>query len=269
MYATDFEYDGVRLSALGYIVCTFDSGDGFTNASIGNELTFNQVARNGGRRFGLTSSEYQDPYETDFGICKDPDKTNPDEMEFADDEIRSLMRWLNRADFHKFRTYSDIERDTLYYNVSFNLEKVVIAEKVVGMQVHLIADRPFGYGDTETVNLSLTASQTASFNMISDEIGHFYPKIEITIGEAGDLTLTNNMTGSKTIINNCAANEKITFSGDTEIVSTNVQTHHLYDDFNFEFPTIGNEYLNNTNTFTSTLACTIKIQYEPIIKSSY
>lgn len=46
MTATDFEYDGILLSSICFIVCQFDESSGFASSSAGSTLTFTTVSQN-------------------------------------------------------------------------------------------------------------------------------------------------------------------------------------------------------------------------------
>lgn len=69
MKAYDFEYDGVKLSDIGFIICKFDSSDVDTIDN-GSQITFNIVPTLNGMKHELTSSTYEDCLNTTFQICK-------------------------------------------------------------------------------------------------------------------------------------------------------------------------------------------------------
>ena len=106
MIATDFIYDGIRLTDLGYMICQFDEGSGFQMSSAGSELTFSKVAQNNGRNHLLAGVSYDSCFETYISICK------PDGGTFSTEEYAYLMRWLNRPDFHDLYIGFEPDRDS-------------------------------------------------------------------------------------------------------------------------------------------------------------
>lgn len=268
MYALDFEYDGKFLSDFGFIICEFDkSMGGFDAASAGSNLTFNTVQIDNGKYFSLQSVKYDECISATFGICKNPELF--DDMQVTNDEYRDLIRWLNRRDFHKFQVIMEDDeiRDACYFNASFNVEKVKIADVLYGLNLSMVTDRPYGYGKELTNVLSITdTSKEYILSDVSDEIGFIYPDVKIKVLSSGNLKIHNSFMDSMTIINNCTGGEEITMHGKEQLIETNKPTHKIMNDFNFEFIKLGNDYRDRFNIFTSTLPCEITITYSPIIK---
>ena len=265
MYATDFEYDGRRLSDYGFIICAFDGSSGINIADNGYKMTFNKVKRNYGKKYGLTNIQYEDCLQSSFQICKDPEECD---MMISPEEYNELMRWLSRREFLKFRVISehDFGRPMCWFNASFNVKKILIADKLYGLDLTMETNSPFGYGPEFIKTFNFSAGSSESFVDMSDDVGFVYPDLVIRCLQAGTLTLTNDVTGSQMTIKNCLSGEVITVHGDTMIVSSSVSNHKIYDDFNFEFLSIGNTFGSRTNTITSTLPCTIELRYSPPIK---
>lgn len=266
MNATDFEYDGLFLSDFGYIICEFDGSYGVKNISAGSVINFNRVASGNGSLFYLTSANYDECLKTEFDICKDPE-TN-DDMEISIDEFRDLMRWLNRKEFLPFQIYDDeIDYEAIYFDVSFNIEKITIGEKLYGLHLIMETNRPFGYGEECTFTNTFTSSSLSySINDISDEIGVLYPYLKITCNSSGTLRITNSTFDSTTEIKNCTNGEVITIDCEKQIITTSRSSHSIYNDFNYEFLKIGNTYNDNQNIITVSKPCVITFTYTPIIK---
>lgn len=274
MYATDFEYDHHYLSDFGFVICSFDDA-GLGNVTAGSQITFNTVSRHYGKKYSLTSTQYDSCIETTFDICKDPCLyTSQDDLRITNDECREIMRWLNRREFLKFSFTDDDNlgmgyEEQVYYYGSFNIEKIILDTELVGLRLTLTTDKPFGYGEERTANLSFTTT-SLSEKLIdaSDEIGYTYPSITITLKASGKLTISNDVEGSPMVIDNCSEGEVITVDGSTHIITTSLVSHKLYDDFNFEFLRIGNTYDNRTNVITVSLPCEMELRYTPVIKNS-
>lgn len=269
MYSLNFEYDGNYLSDFGFIVCAFDYSSGTTNVSAGSEISFNTVSRNSGKHYGLTSTTYDSCIRAEFDICKNPELH--DDLTISNDEYRDLMRWLNRRKFLPFRIENedDTVSDTCYYDASFNIEKIKIAEKLCGLHLTMETNRPFGYGATvkNTWSISDTATVCKLYD-ISDEIGEIYPDVEITVNEDGNLTVYNELTDCTMYIANCTNGEVITIHGLSQIIESSVSGHDIANDFNFIFLKIGNTIDDRLNEITVSLACDLTISYAPIIKDS-
>lgn len=265
MTAKDFYFDGQYLSDYGYMICQINNKtDGTVNA--GSKITFNKVKRNGGKRYSLCSADYDECYTTSFEICKNPDLY--DDLQITNDEYRDLIRWLNRREFLQFYFVED-DGETIYYNCSFDVDKVVFNEVMIGLLLTMTTDSPFGYGQEMKTRWTINdVERVFKLSDISDEIGITYPDLTIKITKDGNLNLRNLTTGCNMVINNCVANEVITVNGDTRIVTTDNVQHAktLYNDFNFEFFTIGNTIDNRLNKVIATLPCVVDVTYNPVVK---
>lgn len=273
MRAIDFEYDNRYLSDYGFIICDFNFGSGANEIDAGSTITFNKISRHSGKKYSLSSTQYDECITTSFDICKNPDIYDPEDMEISNDEYRDIMRWLNRREFLKFQVIDDgnenFERDTCYYNASFNVNKIKINEKLYGMRLKMETDKPFGYGQEQSVSWTFSDSNVSKIlSDISDEIGYIYPTVIITINRNGDLSLYNELENCTTVIKNCKVGEVITLDGDTHIITTTYISHDVCNDFNYEFFRIGNTINNRNNRISVSLPCNVVIKYTPIIKDT-
>ena len=272
MLSTDFYYDGISLSSFGCIICDFDSSSGTNTVSAGSEITFNTVATHTGKRHNLTSTQYDSCIQTQLDICKDPCTAN-DNMAFSPSEVRALMRWLNRKEFLQLR-FVDSEDNThiVYYDESFNIEKIEIASVVYGLRLSMVTDKPFGYGAlTGVSNETVAANGSVTINDQSDEIGYLYPDVTIQCTSDGDYQMTCVCNGESQItqIKNCTSGEIINLFGESKIIMTSNSSHTtLASDFNYVFPRIGNTYASRTNTITVNKGCVLSVEYRPIIKEA-
>lgn len=272
MYAIDFEYDGQYLSDYGFIICKFETSSGATIADAGSKITFEKVARNRGKQFSLVNTKYEECVTTSFDICKNPDIYDDyDDRLISNDEYRDLMRWLNRREYLKFQVFDEDDniRDTCYYNVSFNVEKIKIADRLFGLRLTLESDKPFGYGQEQSVTWEfsdITVSKILSD--MSDEIGYVYPDMRIYCNADGDLSIYNELENCTMTIKNCQIGEVITVKGKEQIITSSYASHDIVNDFNFEFFKIGNTIDNRNNRISVSALCTITITYSPVIKDT-
>lgn len=267
MNAVDFLYDGIYLSDFGYIICSFDSSNSPETISMGSEITFTQTPVSNGKYYMTTSARYENCIETEFCICKDPDKAVVyDDYFITDDEQNYLMRWLNRRNMCNFSLVENGKIDIVYEG-SFNLSKVELNGKVIGMSLHFLSNRPFGIAGEITHEFTIDSNNSSyQIKDTSDEIGYGYPKLVITLAESGDLTITNSFDNRTTTINNCVSGEIITI--ENMIISSSNSSHQttIMDDFNFVFPKLWNSFTNRVNTYTFNLACQVELSYKPIRK---
>ena len=268
MYALDFEYDGQYLSDFGFIVCNFNASSGKTTATAGSKITFNTVSRHRGNRYSLTGTQYNECIQSKFGICKNPDQY--DDLEITNDEYRDLMRWLNRNKFLRFQVLSDAEgRDACFYDASFNIEKVLVAEKLYGLELTMETNRPFGYGAEQRTRLNFSdVNKKQSVMDLSDDIGTLFPNLHITCKADGNLQIINETFPCVLVIQNCKNGEEIDINGDTLIITSSRDDHEICNDFNFEFLKIGNTMDNRSNKISVSLPCILDITYSPIIKDA-
>lgn len=271
MQATNFQYDGMYLSDFGFIICDFSSNSGPNSVSGGSVITFDKVSRDYGRRFSLSSSKYEECIESTFDICKDPDKTMEKDMAVSDTEFRALVRWLNRRDFNDLYFMDDCgsgdANDICHYNASFNVEKLVVDGATYGLRLKMETDSPFGHG-SERVHqyTSVRANTSVEIECASDEIGFIYPKIVVTCGAAGTLTLRNETNGSTCVVKGCASGETITFDGDTQQIYSSRAAHNVANDFSYSFISLQSGAQGSVNVLSSSLQCGITVSYKPIIK---
>lgn len=268
LYALDFEYDGQFLSDYGFIVCDFDFQSGAVTANSGSTIVFNLASYKNGQGNWLQSTQYDECVQGIFDICKNPDIY--DDLGITNDEYRDIMRWLNRKEFLKFRVIdTDNEFDTCYYNASFNIEKIKIREILYGLRLTMSTDKPFGYGEEEHISLEVKkTNETYEIDDVSDEIGFTYPKIFIECQSRGNLSITNNTIQQVMTIKNCSIGEKIMIDSDTQIITSSLSSHEIYNDFNFEFLKLQNTINQRSNNITISSPCNIDIYYTPIIKDS-
>ena len=261
MKCYDFEYDGLTLSDMGYMICSFDV-DGSETVSNGSQITFNTVPTLNGYKHELLSAKYEECLGATIQICKDV--CIYDDMEISVDELRSLMSWLNRKEFHKFKLLDDDYID-LYFEASFNVNKILIAGKVCGLELSMTTNRPFALQEPRAIvinNLSENGKKTLYDT--SDEEGYIYPHMEITINQSGNLNIHNDLENRDMYIANCTSGETITL--DYPVITSSLNSHEIQNDFNWNFFRIANTFRNKKNDLTISLPCTIKLSYSPIVK---
>ncbi len=270
MFALDFEYDNQRLSDYGLIICNFNNAS-METIKAGSSITFNKVSMNNGKKFNLTNTQYEECIQTTFTVCKDP-KLYKDDMEISNDDYRNVMRWLNRREFLPFLLLGGDEYDAniCYYNASFNVSKIMIADALYGLELAMETDKPFGYGERQIHRWKVENPQKShSIYDVSDEIGSTFPDMKIIVNSSGNLSIHNELEDCTMLIKNCKAGEEIIIYGESQIITSSISSHAIYNDFNFEFFRIGNTITDRNNKITCSLPCSIQLWYSPIIKDTF
>lgn len=263
MKSYDFEYDSLRLSDKGFVICTFDSTS-IETVSNGSYISFNTVSTLNGTKHELTSSVYEDCLTATLQICKNPCAAN-DLEEISLEDMRDIMRWLNRKSFHKFKLLGDDEYLNIYFEASFNVSKIEINGLLYGFELEMFTNTPFGLHEPVIININNEQeNDTHSIFSKSDEEGYIYPKMEITMKSGGDLEIYNNIEDRTMVIKNCSSDEVITI--DYPIITSSLSSHKIQNDFNWKFFRIATEFKNKRNEITVSLPCVIKMQYSPVVK---
>lgn len=205
-------------------------------------------------------------------------------MYFTDEETIKIVRWLNQKKYHKFKMIdSDGQFPNIYYNGSFNVRLLTLANRVIGMSLDFTSDAPFGRYEPIShfmdfsVELPISSGNVLGEYILydqSDEAGYIYPdNLEIEVLENGDLTIHNTLDDEDVIIRNCTSGELITLDGKNKIIQSNQPHPTLYNDFNYHFFRIINNYgecdENDTysqNIYTVSMKCRISFSYSPIAK---
>lgn len=260
MTATDFMYDGLFLSDLGYIVCQFDESSGFSSSSAGSQLTFSTVSQMNGKKYFLAGSKYEECFETSISICK------PDGKTFSPDEFEYIMRWLNQNDFHELMIRTD-SWDEIRFNGTFNVDKVEFRGRIIGFNLHFISDSPFGRLPQEVSTFTIqNAGDSVTLYDKSGEIGHIYPdSLTIKCLADGELKINNALENRDTIVSGCSTNEVITFDGTVSYVESSTG-RDVWNNFNFKFPRLANTMKSKENLWTFSMPCEVEMKYTPIKK---
>lgn len=267
MKAKDFEFDGRTLSSFGMVLCKFDSGG--LDTIDGVKVTFNTVSTLNGLKHCITSTQYEDCLETTLQICKY--SCNDDIQEISSIEYRELTKWLIRKKFLKFKILDEDYID-LYFEASFNINRIELDGKLYGLELEVITNRPYALKEPRTIIIkNISNNGKCYINDTSHEEGYIYPYTEITIGDVDDLlssqknvlTIYNALEDRETEIKGVTSGEIITMDYPV-IQSTNPS--HIHRDFNWQFFRIANTFDDSRNDLTISLPCTIKIKYSPIVK---
>ena len=261
MKAYDFEYDGLNLSDKGFMLCSFDKSKIDT---VENGVEINMETSpfyNGDVNYILTAN-YESTLTATFQICKNP--CTGEDLNITVDEVRDMASWLCRKGFHKFKIFDD-DYLNVYYEATFNMSRIIRNGNVIGLELEMITNRPFGVMEDTVINIKNEVENgVENFYSISDDEGFIYPKVKITIKQDGDLKISNIFVQRDTIIKNCKAGEVIEM--DYPVIKSSLESHKIQNDFNWNFFRIENKFKDKRNLIQISIPCEIEMVYSPIAK---
>ena len=241
-------------------------------ADAGSVIKLETVQMDRGTHHELASATYEKALATKFQICKNPELYDGQDRVITRDEFRMLSTWLNRSSFLPFRAIDpdDLQSGNCYYNASFNLSKIQIADRTYGIELEMTTNAPFGYGDQIEHVLSFQESgDQNTIQCFGDEYCFVYPDLTIECGEEGELHLSCDLGRCDFKVRECYQGEVIHVDGARRIITTSRNTHNIASSFNYEFFRIGKTTGNAENIITSDgIPCTITLTYRPIIKDT-
>lgn len=269
----DFEFAGKRLSDFDCITCQINNNSGISEFDIGCNITFNTIKNNHSSIHYQTSTSYdKNVYTKPFEIMKNPyGKKSNDELYMTTEEVRSLIKWLNRREYRKFKPISqnDDFLDICYYG-SFNVKQIMINDRIAGLSLIFTANAPYGFGEKVELEYDITSSNEHFYiHGDSDEMGILYPNVTITCKQnTEELTITNLTTGSVVAIRNFLEGETIYINGEHKIIMSDNEEHTtICNDFDYTYLDILVEDNGcSENEYIVSAPCSITIDYSPIRK---
>lgn len=269
MYAVDFEFANQRLSDYGCVVCHINTNSDIREVDIGCDITFTTLKNNNSSKNYVTGSSYDNVYTATFDIMKYSCNDFNDKY-MTSLEVRSIMKWLNRRGYYKFRIVNEIadESDVHYYG-SFNVEQIIVGDKIVGLTLTFTSNAPFGFSNlTELKYMCMSGGEEFVIYGDSDDIGVIYPVVKVKCFNGGEIKITNNNTGNFILLSNCETNETITIDGEHKIITTDNNEHKetLPNDFNYEYFEIIIDEYDSANIYEVSSPCEISVYYSPIRK---
>lgn len=267
----DFEFADKRLSDFGCITCIINQNSSASEFDIGCDITFNTIKNSQSSIHYQTSTSYDNIFSKPFEIMKNPcNKNSEDEMYMTTDEISSLMRWLNRREYRKFKPLSHDGTSDVYYYGSFNVKQIMIGDKTIGLSLIFTANAPYGFGERVKLEYDITSpGEHFYIHGDGDEMGVLYPNVSITCKQnTEELTITNLTTGNIVSIRNCLEGETIYINGEHKIIMSDNEEHTtICNDFDYTYLDILVEDDDcSENEYIVSAPCSITIDYSHIRK---
>lgn len=238
MIAYDFEFNGIKLSDLGYRIVTFGN---VTNGEVsaGGEITFSTSKAINGTKWNFNGSKYETPYSFTCQICK---FDNCCDIQSIDTREQAFIhRFLVRKDGYRYFRWLTKGHENIYYNVQIAMQWYKVGDDIIGATLTITCDAPWGYSPIQTYEIAISSGQSFTIFNDSDDIGAIIPnQIEILISSNGNLRLSNSLesyyspTYPSMKIDNCKTNEVIVINGITKQISSNKSSHVIADDYNYK-----------------------------------
>ncbi|WP_434311457.1 phage tail domain-containing protein [Hominifimenecus sp. rT4P-3] len=227
--AKSFVFGGQSLKNLGLRLCSFDGG-GEVKISLPYVPTYTAEKPPAHYRWQMAGSKYEAPITFTISFGK---PCGPDHF-FSLEEERRLAKWLTFCpDFQEFH-FEDFDSDwDDFFHISYfvhvtSLEKEMLGGNCIGFTAEFTADAPFGFSAPITRTLS---TGTTDFDVCSDSPDPIYPRIILTAGAAGNVSLKNCTNGSFSRFYNLSAGEILTMEKTGSGLLTSLPSHSILDDF--------------------------------------
>lgn len=216
-----------------------------------------------------TSTSYQDNLSRVISICKSP--CIYDDLELTNIEISQLSRWLSRKQYKWFRWVIPQTDMDIWYQVMIKIDKIELGDKVIGLQLTITANRPYGVSRPIEHSIECEADSEHIIFVNTDEEGYTYPDMSIELLEGGNFELVNQREPNRVMkIDNCIIGEVITITGsDILQIETNKyqdRKNELADDFNYLFFRLVYQDGDGENIIVPNLKCNINMSYRGIRK---
>lgn len=253
------------------MICTIDTNNDLQTIKNGADVQLITSKVPNSNIWSHVNAQYSEVLSTTFQVAKLHDcSNNTYDSYFTKQEQQAINRWLNRLDnYYPFRIVQD-GFNNVYYNAQINVNKIELLGKVIGFELTITTDKPYGYFEQQNLNFLVSPQIPYSFLSLSDDVGFDDITLTITCLDNGELTISNTMSNQSMIIKNCKKNEVITIDTRLRKVTSSIRTKaDILEDFNFVWLKIGNTRKNRLNQISSNMQCKISLSYYPTCKLSF
>lgn len=255
-YHTSFSYRGQNsYDDYKLQIVHFEDGDsGEMDSYLSQEAIYQDSVR--GTRRTMFGAKYDSVAMLDITIMK------PDGSEFGIEQTRQINKWLTGATQYSWiDLYIGDEVKYRMHGFVQNVRPYKLDSRIVGFVVSLESSSPWCYSTVQTVERTITSSDTFSIENPSDD-EHSYINLNVKFAKntAGNLTIENKTLGEKTVVNNIVDNEVITLSDSMLISSDKMNGNYARmfgNDFNYVWPRMK----SGINEFTVTGSGEMTIEY--------
>lgn len=255
MYATDFVFNGRRLSNYGLLVC--EIGGNSSSTTTGG-ITVKNISVPGKDSFEIYATTYDGSIVWEFDMIK-YDCNSFDTPYISPNEDAAIRRWLIRKDGYHWIHFDQDEFEDIFYKVYINLSPVYHKGSLIGYHAVVTSNCEYGFSRQHSYSFSLNGSNSFEIVNISDEHGYIYPTFTITPLSSGNLIFHNTCEEDRnryTQLYGIENNQTVHIDSENEIVEG-----IDYDKWNWKFPRmIQDVYGYKSNFFTSSLPCAVNME---------
>lgn len=249
----DFKYNGRYLSEFDSILCSFNGGGGFDTVA-GTTISLNTFLATSTQRYRRYSSVYNEVLSLTVQCCKSQCGVVTDRV-YTQEEIRSLMRWLNSDTVKELILLSDEYHD-IYFMATANIQKIRHGTDCVGFEITFTMDSNFGYNDyTTSLNFNeKDGNHTLPLDIDSDRESFVYPKMNIVMLEDGDLEIYSSTEPDRILrLVGCKKDDQLWIDCENRVIQSSNESHDLPGSFNHIFPRVDFTYDNEDYGLTFNL----------------
>ncbi len=207
-----------------------------------------------GERWEKISQKYKEPMKFTLQIV------NEDGSDISQEQERGLSKWLCKRDGFRWLFIQDERYSDIWIECIMSNPQVWTVGGVKGMQFDVTSSAAIAFSDEKEYSYAFTDNDKVIEDLFvyNDEEIQVVPDMEITMLEAGDLTIINSRETDInyiTTIKNLVVGEVITIRN--EKITSNILTHDVFNDTNKKWLKLYDE--NNLITFS--LKCTVTIKF--------
>lgn len=240
MYATDFEFNGIKASEVGLVI---GSWDGESTQDIGCNITYNTSKPINSNRWNIHGSHYEEPLSIPISCIKNPCVATQDDLVFTPTFQAFLYRWLVLPNQYAYLRFMQDGYEDIYYYCTMSIQWKTFGGRIIGLSLTATCDSPHGYSKPQFFSKeNWQKNETFTLYSDSDEVGAIvFDQIELYAKDNGQICIRNDLDAeysydgySDMIINNCRANELFLIDGITKQISYAYDSKHedLADDYN-------------------------------------
>lgn len=179
----------------------------------------------------------------------------------TENELRMLNRLLTgHSGYSWLKLINKDSNETEYYYKAkvTAIEYERLGNHIVGYDITFETDGALAYSEEQTMKVTMSANKEFYIYCNSDDL-HDYtlPKIKITPGTAGNMTLTNVTDNWVSQVNGMTVGETLTIDSEHELLSSSSSRPYILNDFNLHWPRL----LSGKNVLKCNRKGTIEITF--------
>jgi len=181
-YATSFIFDGIPSEEYGLII---SSSSGEDSSSVSNEVSI------------TTEKIFRNPVPYFYGVNQNSVlemdlELRTTETEITSEDMALIQRWLFGHQTYKQLRIVQPDMEEYYFNCIFTSGNIIKVGNIIrGVDVHIVCDSPFAWGEERTHTLV----GTATFDIYNPSENNYYtfPDMVVVMAAGGEdwFTITN------------------------------------------------------------------------------